>query len=57
MAAERPVVVPVAGVGRGGGSSRTRVMALDRVEQLGNVLLPGLIHLDHRPLDQSRQRV
>lgn len=25
----------------------TRLVILDRVEQLGNVLLSGLIHLDH----------
>lgn len=34
-------------VGRGGGSIWTRVIALDRVEQLGNMLLSRLIHLDH----------
>lgn len=34
----------------------TRVITLDRVEQLGNVLLSGLIHLDHRPLHTDMER-
>lgn len=42
--------IPVASIGGGGGSSWTRVIALDRIEQLGNMLLSGLIHLDHCPL-------
>lgn len=44
---EKSVVIPVACVGRGGGSICTRVTALNGVEQLGNMLLSRLIHLDH----------
>lgn len=41
------MVIPVACVGRCGGSIWTRVIALDRVEQLGYMLFSRLIHLDH----------
>lgn len=34
----------------------TRLFILDRVKQLGNVLLSGLIHLDHRPLHTDMER-
>lgn len=34
----------------------TQLVILDRVKQLGNVLLSGLIHLDHRPLYKVSKR-